>query len=271
MSRIGFAFSSIFSVALLGALLHPPKEVLGKYAHAADDTAAHTPVLVELFTSEGCSDCPPADALLEKLDKSQPVRGTELVVLSEHVDYWNSLGWKDPYSSQQYSERQGAFARQFGLGSVYTPQMVVDGSFQLVGSDERGAIRAIESAARVEKVSVSLSSIRFESRDTLAVHIGIGAIPSAITGKSAKVFLAIADDADESHVSRGENAGKELRHVAVVRTLTLVGAVDKPAEFSEDVRIGADEANSRTVRLVAFVQDESTGRIIGVGTARASN
>ena len=271
MSRISFAFSGIFSVALLGALLHPPKEVLGKYAHAADDTAAHTPVLVELFTSEGCSDCPPADALLEKLDKSQPVRGTELVVLSEHVDYWNSLGWKDPYSSHQYGERQSAFARQFGLGSVYTPQMVVDGSFQLVGSDERGAIRAIESAARVEKVTVSLSSIRFESRDALAVHLEIGAIPSTITGKSAKVFLAIADDTDESHVSRGENAGKELRHVAVVRTLALVGQVDKTAGSSEDVRISANGANSRTVRLVAFVQDESTGRIMGVGTARASN
>ena len=263
--------AAMVSVALLGVLLVPRLGAGGRGTHPANDTAQRTPVLVELFTSEGCSDCPPADSLLERLDKSQPVRDAELIVLSEHVDYWNDIGWRDPYSSHEYSQRQGKFAGYFGLGSVYTPQMVVDGRIELVGSDERGAIRAIESAAKSEKIPVNLSSIHREGSNTVALHVETGALPPSAPGRSANVLLALADESDESHVIRGENAGRTLRHVAVVRTLVLVGTADRTAGFSKDVRINLNSEKSQGFRLVAFVQDPEAGRIWGVGSARPSN
>src|SRR5246500_1417538 len=155
-----------------------------RYIHAATIPAgpnridtARSAVLVELFTSEGCSSCPPADALLERLDRSQRASGADLIVLSEHVDYWNDIGWRDPYSSHEYSERQSAYAAQFGLGSIYTPQMIVDGHFEFVGSDERGANEAIREAVKEEKapVEVALSS---NGDNSVVVHVKAGPFPS---------------------------------------------------------------------------------------------
>src|SRR5215469_15978703 len=153
------------------------------FAESKDNASdrAGTPVLVELFTSEGCSDCPPADALLERLDRSQPVGGAQLIVLSEHVDYWNDIGWRDPYSSHAYSERQSAYATRFGLSSIYTPQMVVDGKFELVGRDERRAITAAERAAKADKISIRLSGAHLESGSMLAVHLDAGQLPATAT------------------------------------------------------------------------------------------
>jgi hypothetical protein len=227
-------------------------------------------VLVELFTSEGCSDCPPADALLERLDRSQPVNGAELIVLSEHVDYWDGIGWKDPYSSHEYSERQNAYAGVFGLGSIYTPQMVIDGTFEFVGSDERRARQAAEEASKAEKIAVKVSAAHLDSSHILALHIDVAQLPASSTAPSADILLAVADERDESHVSGGENGGRTLRHIAVVRSLAKVGTVDQSGELSRDVKISLDRA-SANMRLIAFVQEAKTGRIWGVGSARLSN
>ena len=248
-----------------------------RYIHAASapaepsrDDTPRSPVLVELFTSEGCSSCPPADALLERLDRYQPVSGAELIVLSEHVDYWNDIGWKDPFSSHEYSERQSAYAAQFGLGSIYTPQMVVDGHIELVGSDERRATQAIENATKVRKTPVSISSSLSDEK-TITLHIETGPLPSSVTAESASVFLAIADNADESQVSRGENAGRTLKHVAVLRNLIRIGSVDRTTGFSRDMKVDLNAKNRRNLRIAVIVQEASVGRVWGAGLARFSN
>ena len=151
-------------------------------------------MLVELFTSEGCSSCPPADALLERLDRDQPGNGPQLIVLSEHVDYWDDIGWRDPYSSHELSERQSAYAIQFGRECAH-PQMVVDGQYEFVGSDERRATQAIRSAAKAMKIPVSITS-SLRDRRTITLHIEAERLPPSAAGGSASVFLAIADNSD---------------------------------------------------------------------------
>jgi hypothetical protein len=271
MFRVRLVLIGMVSVALLGAFSRSRRETTIGGTHFANDNAQRTPVLVELFTSEGCSDCPPADALLERLDRSQPVRGVELIALSEHVDYWNDIGWRDPYSLHEYSERQGAYAGHFRIGSVYTPQMVVDGHFEFVGSDERGAIAAIEDAAKTAKVPVSISSIHLEAGNVVNLHVDAGQLLSSSAASSADVLIATADESDESHVSRGENAGRTLKHIAVLRTLTRIGTVDQSGEFSKDVRIHINRGNAGNLRVIAIVQEAPIGRVLGAGSVRLSN
>jgi len=268
-------FSLIVSTLIAFSIL---AGVSVRYIHAASpssmpssDDAPRTPVLMELFTSEGCSSCPPADALLEKLDRSQPISGAQLIVLSEHVDYWDDIGWKDPYSSHEYSERQSAYAAQFGRGGIYTPQMVVDGHYELVGSDERQAIRAVENAVKLEKIQVMLSVFHVEEPNKLGVRVETGPLPSSLAAKSANVFLAVADESDESHVIRGENAGRTLKHVAVLRDLVPVGKVGRTENFSRNVTLDLDAGNRRDLRIVGIIQEPDAGRVLGAGSVRLSN
>src|SRR5580698_1277985 len=233
-------------------------------AHQGDlaGSTERTPVLLELFTSEGCSDCPPADRLLESFDKKQPVNRAQLIVLSEHVDYWNHLGWKDPYSLHLFSERQESYAARFHVSDVYTPQLVVDGQAQLVGSDQGAALTAIRKAIERTKVPVSVSGVSREG-SSIRLSVEAGVLPV----DSGTVYVALADNEDLSQVSRGENAGHALTHVAVVRSLTSVGEAARDRAFSRNLTVPLGLASAKDLRVIVFVQDKKSGAVLGATQA----
>ncbi len=219
--------------------------------------ADRVPVVAELFTSEGCSSCPPADQLLEKLSRSQPVPGAEIIVLSEHVDYWNHIGWQDPYSSPRFSARQSVYGHRFGLDSIYTPQMVIDGTDQFVGSDAVAAERAIARAATRSRVPVKIVSASRQGNETV-VQFETG-------GAKGEVWVALAEDRAMSEVRRGENAGRTLTHVSVVRALDRAGVVDPGKGLVATVRVLY--AGSADAQAVVFVQAAGQGAITGAASA----
>ena len=226
-------------------------------------SGARTPVLVELFTSEGCSSCPPADGFLQTLD-GQPIPGAEIIVLSEHVDYWNHIGWKDPYSASFYSQRQSAYAKRFGLDSVYTPQIVVDGTSEFVGSNSGLADKAFRKALGVPKLPVHLSSISADASNTLHAHLETGALDASFGPREADVYVAVALNRAESQVSAGENAGHRLAHVSVVKSLTKVGALKQGQVLAQDVQLKLEPGSDpRSLRLIAFIQEPRQGRVLG--------
>lgn len=244
-----------FKLVLLLAVYIP---ALTNSAETKQAAIPRVPVLVELFTSEGCSDCPPADAFLEKLDQ-QPFAVTEMIVLSEHVDYWNHDGWKDPYSAHFFSERQAAYARQFSLSTVYTPQMIVDGSSEFVGSNQSAASKAFAKAAVAPKIDIRLSSMSIDSTNNLSAHIETAAEVS----QKADMYLAVALNHAESQVSAGENAGRKLSHTAVARLIAKVGSIKKNENFAEDVHLKLPpNISGDKLRVIAFAQ-QGQGKIVG--------
>lgn len=250
--------SLILSVAFLSLAVG----VWARASQSLPSSSGRTPVLVELFTSEGCSSCPPADAFLQKLDR-QPVAGEEMIVLSEHVDYWNHIGWKDPYSARFYSDRQSAYGRRLGLESVYTPQMVVDGTSEFVGSDASLADRAFAEALRRPKLAVRLSEVALGAA-SLQAHLEAGALQASFGLAEADVYVAVALNRAESQVSHGENAGRTLSHTAVVKSIVKVGTFRQGQTFAQDVRLKVDAGTAaRDLRFVAFVQEPGQGRVIG--------
>jgi hypothetical protein len=235
--------------------------------HGSDPGSdVRTPVLVELFTSEGCSSCPPADRFLQTLD-GQPVQGAEMIALSEHVDYWNHIGWKDPYSASFYSQRQSAYADRFGLDSVYTPQMVVDGTSEFVGSNSGLADKAFRKALSVPKLPVHLTSVSADASNILHAHLETSALDASFSSREADVYVAVALNRAESQVSAGENAGHRLAHVSVVRSLTKVGALKQGQVLAQDVQLKLGPGSeSSGLRLIAFVQEVRQGRVLGAAS-----
>ncbi len=213
-------------------------------------------VVVELFTSEGCSSCPPADALLVELSH-QSIPGVQVIPLGVHVDYWNQLGWKDRFSSHQFTVRQNEYARQFGLDSVYTPQIVVEGTQELVGS-EQGEVRSRILRASRAPMPAAVSLELFDGHD-LNVDV------SGASTDAAQVWLAVTEDALATNVSAGENAGVQLHHAAVVRDLRLLGRT-AGGSFRTRVPVALrPEWRPENVHLVVFVQRVGGG-ILGAAT-----
>lgn len=209
-------------------------------APAASRTdGGRTPVLVELYTSEGCSDCPPANELLTEFGKTQPVPGAEVIPLALHVDYFNSKSWSDRFSSRDFTARQSLYAAAEGHSQDYTPQMIVDGQEEFVGSDRARAARAIALAARAPKASVRITPGPFAS-GAVPLKIQVDRLPASTVGNSVSVYLAVTEDGLQSQVSGGENANHTLRHSAVVRKLTRLGDAQSERVYTSQ-QAGVDQ------------------------------
>ena len=233
----------------------------GSQAGTSMPAPSDVPVVVELFTSEGCSSCPPADRLLIELTGKQPIKGALVIGIGEHVDYWDHQGWKDPFSDRLFSQRQTVYANAAGSNDIYTPQIIVDGIDAVVGHDRSAVFDAIRRAAGRKKPAIALEWSAGTSK--LAVTVG-----KSRETADATVFLAITEDGLRTSVKRGENAGRTLDHAAVARRLTQVGKTDRDGSFTGVVPLGlAPGWNQHALRIVVLVQVDKTRRIAAAAAA----
>lgn len=225
----------------------------------ARPTPAHKAVVVELFTSEGCSSCPPADELLGRLRQDKTADRAEIIPLGFHVDYWNDLGWKDRFSSAAYSARQQEYAHHLRTEGPYTPQMVVNGEREFVGNSSSTARQEIDRSGR-EPARAEVSIFRV-TPGTFRVRTKADSV--------ADVLLAITEDNLATQVGSGENGGRTLHHSAVVREFRRIGKTENGAFESELPLKFNHEWKPADLRLVVFVQDPATGKILGASSIKA--
>ena len=262
-------------LALGTFLLVAPKAIPSweAVAQAAEAQVDRTPVVVELFTSEGCSTCPPADALLSKLETDQPIGGAEIIGLEEHVDYWNHDGWVDSYSSPDWTLRQQEYVARFKDKSPFTPQMIVDGQREFVGNSERDAQEAIREAAHRAKTQISITAETPAKGDAGRFEVRVGNITGIADRDPVDVWMGITEGGLETAVKAGENSGRNLRHAAILRSLHKIGAV--PARDSSAFVVNQQVKfksnwNRENLRIVVFVQERKSLRILGVASARVA-
>jgi len=218
------------------------------------------PVVVELFTAQGCSSCPPADRLLAQLGAAS---GGSVVPLEFHVDYWNQIGWTDPFSSAEWTRRQAAYAKRFGATQLYTPQAVVDGASEHIGSREPELRAAIAAEAAKPAAAIALAL------EPSAKDVRVGAkvdLPDALRGRRWDLMLAVYETGLVTPVARGENGGKTLANEYVVRSLRRAGSVDASAAVETKLPLEKDWNRSR-VGVAAFLQDSETLEIRGAAAS----
>ncbi len=232
-------------------------------ASAQTASPARMPVLVELFTSEGCSSCPPADALLGRLDREQPVNSANIIVLEEHVDYWESGGWHDRFSSSQFTDRQNNYLPRLKFQDPYTPQMIVDGSTQLLGSDAPKALNVITQATQSPKIALTLATPAIDGRH---IACSVSATSSSPLPKG-DLYAVVVQPTATTEVKAGENGGKHLDHVGVVRSMQRIGKVQDlgagAVKFSLNVPANVSTDN---LRVVVFAQAPGQGPIQGAAS-----
>ena len=244
---------------------------LGGGCRAAEDEASAGParrpgekagaVLVELFTSQGCSSCPPADRLLPLLPGA--VDGVEVLPLAFHDDYWDDLGWRDPFSSAAWSERQRRYAPAVSDGRVYTPQMVVQGRADLNGADRSGAIDAIRRAAEPAPRG------RISAVTTGGEHLTVTVDAALPAGKArADAWVALTESGLSTRVARGENKGLEMINDHVVRRLSAAFTVEAGASRQGKVDLPIDPSWRRDhLDVIVFLQDPASQRVLAAARA----
>lgn len=267
MRSVGVVTSVLFAMFLASEL----KTGLVSQTQSSQAAVAREPVVVELFTSEGCSSCPPADALLAALDTRQPFGSAEIIAIEEHVTYWDEQGWKDPFSSSSWTTRQYDYAGSLHNGNPYTPQMVVDGTAGFVG---RGGIKArqeIEKAAAIPKAKVEISEVSPIQNNSVALKISVEKLLSAAPKDTAEVILAVTESGLHSSVKAGENVGKELQHSQVLRELKVIGVVGKNGQegFAAQPVVKLDSKwNVGNLRAVVLVQERKSRHILAAAAVR---
>ncbi|HEY8997762.1 MAG TPA: DUF1223 domain-containing protein [Edaphobacter sp.] len=229
---------------------------------------SRTPVLVELFTSEGCSSCPPADRLLAALNAAQPIAGADIIALEEHVDYWDGIGWKDRFSSSTFTDRQNLYAPKLGFDSPYTPQMVIDGRYQFVGNDAARATANIAKSATAPKSTLALSPSTISGRKVNASVSLTGGQPLP----NGDLYAVLVQPSATTQVRGGENGGRKLEHVSIARAFSRIGRSQDLAKSPIPFSLTAPpDTDPSSLRLVVFAQLPSQGGIFAIAQSHPSH
>jgi hypothetical protein len=267
MNRTWIALAAVFLAAIFGMSLsgyNRSNRAQEGVASGVKPMTVAPVVIVELFTSEGCSSCPPADQLLKKLSEEQPIHGVQVVALEEHVDYWNHQGWKDPFSDAEFSRRQEDYGGAIHTGGVYTPQMIVDGQVEVTGSQGRKAWEAIEQSARMPKANVEVLPAAGEAGASAAFDLRVSNASGEARGKKLELWLALTEKGLQSDVKAGENSGEMLQHAAVVRSLQKIAVVQADEPFTKRVTPNLKQEWKREqLSLVAFLVEKGSRKIVG--------
>ncbi len=213
--------------------------------------------LLELYTSEGCSSCPPADELLGKIQNE--LRDKNVYVLSYHVDYWDKQGWKDIFSNADYTKRQYDYARYMGKDPIYTPQVIINGKIDYIGSQETSLRNGIKSALS-KTASTNLSLETSQDANSFSVNYNVEG-----TSKNSRLLIAVVQKEAKSNVKRGENANRVLSHYQIVRQLQSVD-LNKAKKGTASVHLPKN-FNTKDFEIIGFVQDMNSGAILEVKRA----